>query len=118
MKFSDAVIAMTIIPLLLCLGGMSIKSAFSLNERCIKEKQNYESIYFVAESFKRTCDGTGFSSLEEWQTSCRSLMNLDYIAWCNAEDFMQVSYENSGCPLFYAAWKNSNELCEIYYRLK
>lgn len=86
------------------------------NETCSKR--------FIAESFRKTCNGTGFKDLEEWQLVCRSLFSLDYIAWCDAEEFMidpvkEEAAESVGLcnfyeivndnTLFYGKWMSSDD---------
>lgn len=79
-------------------------------------KKSIQTEVFLRESFKNSLDGYGFSDLNCWQKSCRAMFNLDYIAWCNAEDFMTVNYEKSAEELFYGKWSKSNFDGEIYYR--
>lgn len=76
------------------------------------------STKFIFESFKATCEGKCFSSLNEWQQKCKSLWNLEYIAWSNAEDFLDVSYENCDDSLFYGVWISKYGKYEVYCRKK
>lgn len=87
-----------------------------IENRQIKLKKEVLSQKFVSESFKSACDGFGFTSLNDWQQCCRAMFNMNYIAWCDAQDFMEVSFENNPRQLLYGNWKS--EICsgEIYYR--
>lgn len=76
------------------------------------------STNFIYESFKSTCEGKSFSSLNEWQEKCGALWNLEYIAWSNAEDFMDVSYKNCDNALFYGVWISKYGKYEVYCRNK
>lgn len=95
--------------------GKNYKYLYKENEE-IKKQTN--STKFIFESFKATCEGNCFSSLNEWQQKCKSLWNLEYIAWSNAEDFMDVSYENCDDALFYGVWISEYGKYEVYCRKK
>lgn len=75
---------------------------------------------FIAESFKNTCRGKGFSSLEEWQLCCRQMFKLEYIAWCDSKEFMTDDCEDG--PLFYGKWITSDNTSEaggeVYCRIR
>ena len=92
---------------------------FKSNVAILKnEKKNELDRKFIEESFKNTCCGKGFSDLNEWQKTCRSLFSLDYIAWSDATEFMDVNDENSEGKLFYGKWTSSSFEGEVYCRRK
>lgn len=118
MKLIEAVFAIFLFSIFTATASFSIRNAFSAYERnTLLNKKNSES-KFIAESFNKTCEGKGYKDLNEWQKCCREMFDLDYIAWCNAEDFMEVSYENSPNALFYGMWKKSGVTREVYSRWK
>lgn len=82
----------------------------------------YVQKVFIAESFKNTCCGNGFSDLEEWQKCCRQMFSLEYIAWCPAQEFMIDEQSNNLGELMYGKWICKNESSkasgEIYCRMK
>ena len=65
-----------------------------LYKKCETEKQKYECIRFVSESFRKTCDGSGFSNLNEWQKVCRGLCAARAVA--GAASPMGYSLPNFG----------------------
>lgn len=87
-----------------------------LSETMGEVKNTCEAEKFITESFKKTCKGEGFNSLNEWQVTCRAMFSLDYIGWSNADDFMEVDYEFSKNKLFYGKWIGSGWDGEVYCR--
>ena len=71
----------------------------------------------VWDSFIETCNGTGCVDLNEWQKTNRKLWNLDYIAWCAAEDFMVVS-EEPGSVLYYGVWESKYSSGDVFCSVK
>ena len=121
MRFSTLII----ISLFLGLLSLSLFDAASslntLGSRVEKIRSTYMAKSFIAESFKKTCEGKGFDSLEEWQLCCRAMFGLEYIAWCPAENFMiDRGAERGAGRLMYGKWTGSQELkaCsgEVFYR--
>ena len=108
-----ALIAVSVCDYVSCVRTL-VKKADSL-------RKEYQTKYFIAESFCNTCNGKGFSNLEEWQVSCRQMFNLEYIAWCLASDFMIDDYHEEGHQLMYGKWiavQESGEISgEIYCRM-
>ena len=92
-----------------------VGKAVKINELNHIEQKKLNSLEYISESFRKTCEGKGYSSLNDWQKSCKSLWNLDYIAWCDVSDFMEVK-NNSDTVLFYAQWSGENGNGEVYHR--
>ena len=71
---------------------------------------------FIAESFRNSCKGEGFDSLEEWQECCKSLFNLEEINWKSVDEQNLINEEE----LMYGSWQSSSEEIdfsgEVYYR--
>lgn len=90
-----------------------IRQYWKFNEKITAKRKETECCRFVAESFKNTCQGKGFESLNEWQNSCRALWKLQYIGWSEAGDFMIVSGKNESI-LYYGKWIGEAGDGEIY----
>lgn len=115
MKLINVVVNLVIVSI--C--SASINSSFNkykiLKKNNSELKQKINSVYFLSESFRNTCEGKGFDSLNTWQKVCRDLYGLDYIGWADAESFMEVSNPEKG-KLFYGAWMNGEGIKEVYCR--
>ena len=61
---------------------------------------------FIAESFRNTCKGNGFDSLDEWMSCCDALFDLESINW------EQVNNETGNTKLLYAEWKGKDLFVE------
>ena len=96
--------------------GSGLETCRKLDQRYFSLSKNKTSKEFVTKSFINTCKGKGFSDLNEWQLVCRELFNIEYIAWANANDFMDVSMANTNEDLFYGAWTLNGEINEVYCR--
>lgn len=116
MRFCEVLVAIALfMGFSICFTEYSIKIN-KLNEECIGLEKQVTAEKFISNSFVNTCSGKGFADLNEWQQKCRAMYNLDYIAWCNAEDFMDVSYENKPTQLYYGTWNSNDIKGEIYCR--
>lgn len=117
MRFFDLIIFI----FFLSIGVYSAEYEFSSYNKC-NEKNNYlkdkvDSYSFIYDSFITTCNGNGFSSLNEWQIKCREMWNLEYIGWTEAEDFMQVQESEKG-QLLFGTWVGPFGKGEVYCRSK
>jgi len=117
MKLTDIwlLVVLTGILFLVAKPGIQNLQQASKTQQLLSDKKN--AAYFISESFRRTCDGKGFSSLTEWQTACKELWNLQYIGWSSADSFMEVEQENKGL-LYYGTWTGSCGTGEVYWRIK
>ena len=99
----------------------SVSSCIKLEKKAEKLQKSYSEKRFIAESFKNTCAGKGFYSLNEWQICCRQMFALDYIAWCEAEDFMIDNSDKKNTVLLYGKWiaseKYPQATGEVYCRV-
>lgn len=116
MKLTEVVIIVGIFFSLSLFGVQSFLLMDKLNtkNRNLAREVNCEK--FIAESFRNTCKGKGFKSLNEWQVTCREMFDLDYIGWSNASDFMEVNYETCSKNLYYGKWIFSGVDGEVYCR--
>ena len=109
MKFHTILLLITFLSLL----GLAVKDyafyASKLDQRVIKSRQAFTAKRFIAESFRKTCEGKGFANLEEWQLCCRAMFGLEYIGWCQAQEFMIDDFEGRGL-LMYGKWLASENM--------
>lgn len=101
-----------------CLESVSLCKKLTTQMRELENKVNQKKMIY--RTFVQTCNGEGFSSLNEWQVSCRKLFNLSYIGWSKAEDFMIDNANNAEGELYYGMWIDSQgeNSGEIYARCK
>lgn len=96
-------------------------NARTLGKKAESIQNSYSGKRFIAESFRNTCEGRGFESLEEWQLTCKQLFKLEYIAWCPCEEFMIDEVTLDGNSLLYGKWIAKEECKamsgEVYYRI-
>lgn len=118
MKFTDAVLVLVIFCSLVISAECGVKSLYKLNEKANQYRRKTDAQKFISESFRKTCKGEGFKSLNEWQITCRSMWKLDYIGWCDASDFIEVSYAYSEKKLMYGKWNGNWTEGEVYCRRK
>lgn len=115
MKLIDVLIFLTLLVLMdICLLS-GVKSYCQLNEKQNESRNRVDSAKFISESFRNCCRGEGFCDLIQWQKTCKAMWNLDYIGWTEAENFMEVSEEDSG-TLLYGTWRGSVGEGEVYCR--
>ena len=104
-----------VISVILCIFFTVFAGAYSSVKQMdcrIEELRNKNaSLSFIAESFYNTCEGngSGFSSLEEWKSVCRSLWQLDSIEW---------DYAASDRTLICGVWSGPVSEGKVYYRRK
>ena len=86
-----------------------------LSDQVEKTAKTYDSQRFIYESFKKTCEGKGFSCFLDWQNYCRNNWKLDYIGFSEAEEFCNDFQLNSkGEVLMYGKWKGPYGEGEVY----
>jgi len=118
MNFTEILCVMFLVLLLGSSVSKEIQLCTRFNENLLVMNKKIDSQEFISESFKNTCNGKGFSSLNQWQITCRSMFQLDYIGWSDASDFLDVDYSNSGKTLYYGKWNGNLCSGEIYCRKK
>ena len=105
MRFSTLIVVTIFLGLISVSARDAMTSINALGSKVEKLRSSYAAKHFIAESFKNTCEGKGFESLEQWQLCCRAMFKLEYIAWCPAENFMHDEAAERGCPrLMYGKW--------------
>jgi len=116
MKFTVAIIFIYLSFFTSICASSGIKALAYMNGIVSEERSQAVCCRFVAESFRNTCKERGFSTLNEWQKSCRELWKLEYISWCKADSFMKVNNSESKEPLFYGRWIYKGKVYEVYSR--
>ena len=111
MKFHTVLLVITFMGLIcVALKDYSFYS-FRLDKKTINSRQAFTAKKFIAESFRNTCEGKGFENLEQWQLCCRAIFKLEYIGWCQAQDFMIDDFAGGG-ELMYGKWVASGDIKE------
>lgn len=101
----------------LCLISTVLRNAVFYTEKLEQEVNqvflSYSAKKFIAQSFKNTCNGKGFNSLDQWKLVCSELFELDYITYKPIEN-----EEN----LIHAQWRGNQKLLkcsdEVYFRIE
>lgn len=119
MRFSQFIVISIITYLISFILETGLHYSAQFNEILMEKQRDYTEKKFIAESFRNTCKGTGFENLEQWQISCRNLFDLDYIAWCDSEEFMIDEHKEGNQKLVYGKWvsKDKRSDGEVYCRL-
>ena len=113
MKLHTAVLMLTFFGLLFISLNDYVFYTSRLENKYLYLLKSFTAKRFIAESFKKTCNGDGFSNLEEWQGSCKVLFKLENINW----NFVESS--DKSIKLFYASWTGSQDSpdcsAQVYY---
>lgn len=117
MKYTEAILSVCFFVICSsCIAG-TINQSYQIDRRVNCQLYENNSNEFIFNSFINTCNGNGYSDLNQWQKKCRDLYGLEYIGWCNAEDFMAVDYSKTKAPLMYGKWISNKANGEVYCRL-
>lgn len=115
MKFYNLLLCMIVISI----SGFMSNSIINKYEELLEKKNEIQikvnSTIFISESFRNTCEGKGFSNLNEWQKTCKAMWNLKYIGWGNAEDFFNGN-DTDNSILLYGKWISEYGDWEVYSR--
>lgn len=115
MKYTDLLISI----IFLSIFSWSVSSFINIYSDLKSKNNDYiertNANDFISRSFKKTCEGTGFQSLNEWQKNCKALWNLKYIGWSDATSVMLISdkFKNHA---FYGVWIGENYKGEVYWK--
>jgi len=115
MRLSVFVICFSLSSLLFITAAAGFREIKRIDKRIMEQREQVQAVKFISESFEKTCEGSGFEDLNEWQITCRSIWNLEYIGWCNSDEFMIDTARESGI-LWYGKWIGCGTEGEIYYR--
>lgn len=118
MKLTEIALILTLLCIVAFSSYYGLFGLKKINENSQKYKTQANAEFFISESFKKTCAGNGFKDLNDWQSKCRALWKLDYIAWSNAQDFMEVDKSRNNKDLMYGKWISEVSSGEVYCRRK
>lgn len=116
MKFTEMLVVLVFVFSLYCSFSCECRNIYKLNKVADQYNKKNSANHFITESFRITCNGKGFDSLNEWQCTCREMWKLDYIGWADASEFMEVDYSLSDKLLMYGKWKGNLAEGEVYSR--
>ena len=112
MKLYIVMLIAVFLYLISCVLRNTVFYSEKLEQNVQQEFQSYTAKRFIAQSFKNTCEGHGFKSLEQWQLVCKELFKLDSI------NYKSVPGDEK---LIYAKWNGAlnNDECsgEVYFRI-
>ena len=113
MRFSDLILLMLLLGFLTTSMAGQFKALGQIETRVERLQTQADSFAFISESFRKTCNGEGFSSLEEWKKSCSVMWPLDYISW-QLLDGDAESDAGSSRRIFLGKWTLFGKECEVY----
>ena len=79
MKLIDLLLAIILLSLSAVMLSGSVKELHKLELAISERSAKSASIHFISESFRKTCRGEGFSTLEDWERTCKALWKLEEI---------------------------------------
>ena len=112
MKFADVIVLSVILAVFSTVFTNEISALRKLDLLIEQLRTENDSLSFISESFYSTCEGHGFSSLEEWKKVCSSLYPLEAIEW---EVFSLGG--NAGENLICGSWSGTAGEKRVYYRM-
>ena len=107
MRFSDLILVMLLTGLFASSLSGQIKALGQIEERLEGLQIQADSYSFISESFRKTCRGQAFYSLDEWEKTCKAMWPLDYISW-------QQLDSNQGQKIFCGKWSLLGKECMVY----
>ena len=103
--------------LFLCIISISLRDitfvTATLQKVAEQKFMEYSAKRFISQSFKNTCNQKGFQNLQEWESVCNALYELDSIDWeisdtivhgkwsgaetiknCSGEVYCRINFQN------------------------
>ena len=102
MRFSDLILMMLVLAFFGASFSGQLDALNQIEKRVELLRTEADSYTFICESFRKSCAGTGFSSLDEWEKCCAAMWPLDSISWC----------ETNG--VLCGKWSLFGKECEVY----
>lgn len=117
MRLSDVIVLSVILSIFSTVYAGEISVLKKMDNRIEELREKTDSLSFISESFYKTCEGRGFSSLEEWKTVCQRLWQLESIEW---KYVMPVDIRGDGnvSQLLCGSWRGCDGVKEIYCRIR
>lgn len=85
MKFLWLIMLLSAIFCLLPSIGNDTVRTFENSQNKLSLQKQTESMRFISESFRKTCNGLGFENLDSWRRNCSALWDLYEIEWNSKE---------------------------------
>ena len=104
MKFTSVIICFAFYAFFSSAALQAFNGICRLEKRRNDFRNEALSTRFLAESFRKTCEGGAFESLADWKEGCRALWKPDYIA-----------FREEG-ELLCGVWIYASKRHEVYYR--
>ena len=81
MRFTDLILMMLV--LAFCGSSLNgqLESLRLMEERVELLQAESDSYSFISASFRKSCMGAGFASLDEWEKCCAAMWPLEAISW-------------------------------------
>ena len=106
MKFTEVICLSVILTILCSMFGGLVYQLIEKDKRAVRHRKETDSLNFISKSFCNSCQGKGFSSLDEWMKVCDSMWQLDSIEWSRTVEGNQ--------DLFYGKWSGPYGSGEVY----
>ena len=117
MRLSDVIVLSVILSIFSTVYAGEISVLRKMDCRIEELREKNDSLCFISESFYKTCEGRGFSSLEEWKTVCQRLWQLESIEWKYVRPF-DIRSDGNGLNLMCGTWRGCDGVKEIYCRIR
>ncbi len=111
MRFTDVIVLFVILGVFSPVFAGEITALRKMDCRIEQLREENDSLSFISESFYKTCEGRGFSSLEEWKKVCKRLWQLESIDW----EYVSYGMADEG-QLICGRWSGSDGVKKIYCR--
>ena len=115
MRFTDVIIFLVTLGVFSPVFAGEISALRKMDCRIEELREENDSLSFISESFYKTCEGRGFSSLEEWETVCKKLWQLESIEWEYVRS-LDTRNEENDTQLLCGTWYRCEGVKKIYCR--
>lgn len=117
MRLSDVIVLSVILSIFSTVYAGEISVLKKMDNRIEELREKTDSLSFISESFYKTCEGRGFSSLEEWKTVCQRLWQLESIEWKYVMP-VDIRCDGNVSQLLRGSWCGCDGVKEIYCRIR
>lgn len=106
MKFTEVICLSVILTILSSMFAGLVYQLIEKDRKLLRHRKERDSLNFISQSFCNSCNGKGFSSLDEWKSVCGSLWQLEDIEWSSINDGKD--------ELLYGKWSGPYGSGEVY----
>ena len=120
MKLIEMVMITVAVSLLFSVLGNVVFQLRTLDEAIRKARSSYYSTVFISESFRMTCAGKGFATVEEWGQTCGALWQLEGIGCETVEQTGEAAggTESRESQLLCGSWSGPWGSGTVYCRIR